>query len=39
MTIGSNITSISPNVGSIYGGSLLTITGTNYGSTITDNPV
>jgi hypothetical protein len=39
VTVGSNITSISPNVGSIYGGTLLTITGTNYGSEITDNPI
>ena len=39
VTVGSNITSISPNVGSIYGGTLLTITGTNYGNVKTDNPV
>jgi hypothetical protein len=32
ITVGSNITSITPKVGSIYGGSLITITGTNYGS-------
>jgi hypothetical protein len=32
ITVGSNITSISPNTGSIYGGTLLTITGTNYGT-------
>ena len=30
--VGSNITSISPNSGSIYGGTLLTITGSNYGT-------
>ena len=39
LTVGSNITSIYPNTGSIYGGSLLTITGTNYGNEITDNPI
>ena len=39
VTVGSNITLISPNVGSIYGGTLLTITGTNYGNVKTDNPV
>ena len=32
ITVGSNITSITPKVSSIYGGSLITITGTNYGS-------
>ena len=30
--VGSNITSISPSSGSIYGGTLLTITGNNYGT-------
>lgn len=39
LTVGSNITSITPSIGSIYGGSLLTITGTNFGDEITDNPV
>ena len=39
LTVGSNITSITPSIGSIYGGILLTITGTNFGDEITDNPV
>ena len=39
LTVGSNITSITPSIGSIYGGSLLTIAGTNFGDEITDNPV
>jgi len=39
LTVGSNITSITPSIGSIYGGSLLAITGTNFGDEITDNPV
>jgi hypothetical protein len=38
-TVGSNVTSYSPTSGSIYGGTLLTITGTNFGSEFTDNPV
>ncbi|MFS8159500.1 MAG: IPT/TIG domain-containing protein [Candidatus Roizmanbacteria bacterium] len=33
------ITSFSPTSGSIYGGTLLTITGHTFSSTITDNPV
>ena len=32
LTVGSNITSISPLVGSIYGGTLITIQGLNYGT-------
>lgn len=39
LTVGSNVTSISPNTGSIYGGTLITITGTNFGREFTDNPV
>ena len=38
--VGSETTSISPRVGSIYGGTLLTITGTNWDkSDIQNNPV
>jgi hypothetical protein len=37
--VGSNVTDYNPKVGSIYGGTLLTITGTNFGSEFTDNPV
>lgn len=39
LTVGSTVTAISPNVGSIYGGTLITITGTNFGTKKTDNPV
>ena len=38
-TVGSNVTDVTPDGGSIYGGTLLTITGTNFGSEFTDNPV
>jgi hypothetical protein len=38
-TVGSNVTDYYPKEGSIYGGTLLTITGTNFGSEFTDNPV
>ena len=38
-TVGSNVTDYYPKAGSIYGGTLLTITGTNFGSEFTDNPV
>jgi hypothetical protein len=38
-TVGSNVTDYTPKTGSIYGGTLLTITGTNFGSEFTDNPV
>jgi len=31
--------SISPKQGSIYGGTLLTIKGSNFGNVYTDNPV
>lgn len=37
--VGSNVTAISTNTGSIHGGTLITITGTNFGDEITDNPV
>ena len=35
----SEVTAISRSTGSIYGGALLTLTGTNWGDIITDNPV
>jgi hypothetical protein len=38
-TVGSNVTDVSPNTGSRYGGSLITITGNNFGTVPTDNPV
>jgi hypothetical protein len=38
-TVGSNVTNVTPNTGSKYGGTLLTITGTNFGTVPTDNPV
>lgn len=37
--VNSYVTNISPQTGSIYGGTLLTIDGTNFGDQITDNPV
>ena len=37
--VGSTVTSVSPMSGSIYGGTLLTIQGTNFGNVATDNPV
>ena len=37
--VGSDITSISPRVGSVYGGQLLTITGTNFDYDPQNNPV
>jgi hypothetical protein len=40
MTVGSHVESYSPNVGSVYGGTLLTIKGTNWDpEIITNNPV
>jgi len=39
LTVGSNVTSVSPQIGSIYGGTEVTITGTNFGTVFTDNPV
>jgi len=35
----SKVTSFTPTTGSIYGGTKITITGTNFGTIITDNPV
>jgi hypothetical protein len=37
--VGSNVTNVTPNSGSKYGGTILTITGNNFGSVPTDNPV
>jgi hypothetical protein len=37
--VGSNVTSVEPQEGSRYGGTLLTIIGTNFGTVPTDNPV
>jgi hypothetical protein len=37
--VGSNVTSVSPQTGSKYGGTLITITGNNFGTVPTDNPV
>ena len=39
LDVSSRVTSISPKIGSIYGGTLVTITGTNFGTKKTDNPV
>ena len=39
LTVGSSVTSMSPAVGSVYGGTLLTINGNNFGTVKTDNPV
>jgi hypothetical protein len=39
LSVGSTVTGISPNRGSIYGGTLITITGTNFSTKKTDNPV
>ena len=33
------MTNVTPKIGSIYGGTELTITGTNFGNVYTDNPV
>jgi len=38
-TVGSEVTTFSPQVGSIYGGTLITITGTNWSKDKFDNPV
>jgi hypothetical protein len=38
-TVGSDVTSFSPNRGSIYGGTLITIHGTNWSKHKQDNPV
>lgn len=39
LDVSSKVTNVSPLVGSIYGGTLVTITGTNFGTQKTDNPV
>ena len=39
LIVGSNVTDYNPKTGSIFGGTLLTITGTNFGLEFTDNPV
>jgi hypothetical protein len=35
----TNVTSFEPQTGSLYGGTLVTITGSNFGTVPTDNPV
>jgi hypothetical protein len=39
LDVSSKVSQVTPLVGSIYGGTLLTITGTNFGTQKTDNPV
>jgi hypothetical protein len=39
LDVSATVTSYTPNTGSIYGGTLLTITGQNFGTVKTDNPV
>jgi hypothetical protein len=39
LDVSASVTSYYPKVGSIYGGTLLTITGENFGEEKTDNPV
>ena len=39
LTVGSSITSITPTMGSMYGGTLVTITGVNFSTEPLDNPV
>lgn len=39
LDVNTYVTSYSPTVGSIYGGTLLTIDGLNFGDEYTDNPV
>jgi hypothetical protein len=39
LDVSASVSSYTPMTGSIYGGTLLTITGTNFGDTYTDNPV
>lgn len=39
LDVHGSVTSITPLTGSIYGGTLVTIQGENFGSEITDNPV
>lgn len=39
LTVGSSVTSITPLIGSMFGGTLLTITGINFSTDPLDNPV
>jgi hypothetical protein len=39
LDVSASVTSIEPKIGSIYGGTLITITGENFGDEYTDNPV
>lgn len=39
LDVSSKVTNVSPLVGSIHGGTLVTIQGTNFGTQKTDNPV
>ena len=39
LNVSTEVTSVSPNVGSIYGGTLVTIQGSNFGKEKEDNPV
>jgi hypothetical protein len=39
LDVSASVTSYTPMTGSIYGGTLLTIQGTNFGNVYTDNPV
>jgi hypothetical protein len=39
LDVSATVTSYTPMEGSIYGGTLLTIIGTNFGDAFTDNPV
>jgi hypothetical protein len=39
LNVGATVTNVSPMTMSIYGGGVLTITGTNFGNEFTDNPV
>jgi len=39
LDVSAKVTKVTPLVGSIYGGTLLTIAGTNFGTQKTDNPV
>jgi len=39
LTVGSTITDITPTIGSMYGGTLVTITGVNFSTDPLDNPV
>lgn len=39
LDVSSSVTEFYPRTGSIYGGTLITITGNNFGNVYTDNPV